>query len=52
MKIITARLFWNFDMQLHSESQGWIEGMKTYLVWDRPPLMVQLIPRNKQRVAA
>ncbi|KAK8029628.1 hypothetical protein PG993_010919 [Apiospora rasikravindrae] len=45
MRLILARVLWNFDIQLCAESKGWKESQKTYNVWDKTPLMVTLTPR-------
>lgn len=44
MRLILARLLWNFDMGLCEESDDWVNGMKVYAVYQRPPLMVKLTP--------
>ncbi|KAL4874936.1 cytochrome P450 [Aspergillus karnatakaensis] len=45
MRIVLARLLWNFDLELCEESQEWAD-QKSYALWDRPPLMSQ---RREQR---
>lgn len=44
LKIILARVLWNFDLELREESYGWIERQKYFVVADRPELMVRLKP--------
>jgi hypothetical protein len=44
MKVILARMIWNFDMELCEESKDWVKGQPIYLVYDKPPLMVKLKP--------
>jgi cytochrome P450 len=44
MKVILARMIWNFDMELCEESKEWVKGQPVYLVYDKPPLMVKLKP--------
>jgi cytochrome P450 len=44
LKIILARVLWNFDLELCEESRGWIEGQRFYILADRPELMVRLTP--------
>ena len=39
MRIILAKLLWNFDFELRPESENWID-QKVYLLWVKPPLMV------------
>ncbi|KAF7857957.1 hypothetical protein EAF04_009314 [Stromatinia cepivora] len=42
MRIILARVLWNFDLELASESLSWGENMKIFLLWEKAPLWVLL----------
>ncbi|KAH9879749.1 hypothetical protein J1614_001772, partial [Plenodomus biglobosus] len=42
LRLVAARLFWNFDFVLQPESHSWPDHQKVYTLWDRVPLMVQL----------
>jgi hypothetical protein len=44
MRIILARVIWNFDMTLADESQDWHARQKVYIMWDKGPLIVHLQP--------
>jgi cytochrome P450 len=44
MRVILARLLWNFDVELCEESRNWVEGIKVFMIYQRPPLMVKLSP--------
>lgn len=44
MRMILARVLWNFDLELLPESDGW-EKQKVYTLWDKGPLMVRLSVR-------
>lgn len=44
MRILIARLFWTFDLELQPESAQWNQH-KAYLLWEKPPMLVKLIPR-------
>ncbi|CZR68563.1 related to cytochrome P450 monooxygenase [Phialocephala subalpina] len=44
MRLILARVIFNFDMRLADESQGWLK-QKVYNLWDKGPLYVHLHPR-------
>jgi len=44
LKIILARVIWNFDLELCEESRGWMEKQKFYIVAERSQLMVRLKP--------
>ncbi|KAI0837328.1 putative cytochrome P450 [Hypoxylon sp. FL0890] len=44
MRLILARLIYDFDMKLAEESDKWIERQKSFALWDRIPLYVYLTP--------
>ncbi|KAL4970623.1 cytochrome P450 [Aspergillus stella-maris] len=44
MRVILARVLWNFDLELLPVSDGW-EKQKVYTLWDKGPLMVRLTQR-------
>lgn len=44
MRLVVARLMWDFDFELLEESRTWIEGMKVYTLYERPPLMCSVRP--------
>ncbi|GME25720.1 Averantin hydroxylase [Neofusicoccum parvum] len=46
MRLMLAKLFWNFDFELADNSNKWLDEQKTYLVWEKTPLMVNLRPRD------
>jgi hypothetical protein len=41
---IIALTFFNFDLELHSSSEKWLEDQVSYLLWARTPLMVNIKP--------
>jgi cytochrome P450 len=41
MRIILARLIWNFDLELSEESENWA-NQKVFLLYEKPPLIVKL----------
>lgn len=41
MRVILARLFWNFDLELCAESMEW-DQQYTYTLWEKRPLMCRL----------
>ncbi|KAH8880867.1 cytochrome P450 [Thozetella sp. PMI_491] len=45
MRLILARLVYNFDIQLVDERQDWLD-QKVYLLWNKLPLQVYLTPVN------
>ncbi|KAI1425886.1 cytochrome P450 [Xylaria sp. FL1777] len=44
MRLILAKLIYNFDISLADDSRNWLEGQKAYTIWDKPPLNVNLKP--------
>ena len=44
MRVILARLVWNFDMKLVESSGDWIGDQKHYILWNKLPLKVVLTP--------
>ncbi|KAI0882407.1 putative cytochrome P450 [Annulohypoxylon maeteangense] len=44
MRLILARIIYEFDIELSNESQRWIERQKTFALWERIPLYVHLTP--------
>jgi cytochrome P450 len=44
MRIILARMIFNFDMELEQPGHNWLE-QDCFLLWDKHPLMVKLSPR-------
>ncbi|KAJ5092718.1 cytochrome P450 monooxygenase [Penicillium angulare] len=47
MRMILARVIFNFDMKIAEESKGWMERQKIYLFWQKGPLHVHLTPVSK-----
>ena len=41
MRIILAKLFWHFDMELCDGMEGWLD-QRSYLTWEKRPLMVKV----------
>lgn len=41
MRLIAAKMLWSFDMTLDESSASW-NIQKTYLIWERKPLMLKL----------
>lgn len=44
MRLILAKLVYNFDMSLAEDSREWLKDQKAFVVWDKPPLNVVLKP--------
>lgn len=43
MRLILARIIFNFDMKLADEEQDWL-NQRIYVLWKKHPLMVYLTP--------
>ena len=43
MRLILARVLFNFDLQLADPNVDWLDH-KNYLLWAKPPLQVYLKP--------
>jgi len=41
---IPAKLIWGFKMSILEESMRWMEGQKTYMIFEKKPLWVKLRP--------
>lgn len=52
MRLILARLIWNFDIVPLDTSNNW-EKQQMFLLWDKGPLFVRLLPvmRKSETVA-
>ncbi|KAF9894331.1 hypothetical protein FE257_007834 [Aspergillus nanangensis] len=44
MRVVLARVLWNFDLELCPESRDW-KDQKSYLLWEKPPLICRLKAR-------
>ncbi|KAJ5824290.1 hypothetical protein N7447_006630 [Penicillium robsamsonii] len=44
MRIILARMIFNFDMELDQPEQNWMD-QECFVLWDKPKLMIKLKPR-------
>ena len=47
MRLILARVLWNFDLKLEAESANWADH-RAFVLWEKPPLMVTLKPVEKK----
>ncbi|KAK3313301.1 cytochrome P450 [Apodospora peruviana] len=45
-RLITARLFWRFEVDMFDGQGDWINGQRTFLSWEKPPLRVKLTARK------
>lgn len=42
MRVVLAKVLYNFDVELCEESKGWMNGMKTFGLWEKPALMMKV----------
>nr|ACN71233.1 cytochrome P450 ClCP1 [Colletotrichum lindemuthianum] len=47
MRIIVARMLFNFDMRIANDSLDWMGRQKIYLLWEKGPLNVHLTPAKR-----
>jgi hypothetical protein len=46
MRLVLARILWNFDMKLEPGQENWLDH-KSYVLWDKPALNVTFEPLKK-----
>ena len=54
LRLIVVKLLWNFDWKLSSqtvESGNWLNNQKTYVLWEKEPLWVELRPKIERETA-
>ncbi|KAI0902064.1 cytochrome P450 [Annulohypoxylon nitens] len=42
MRLILAKIIYNFDMTISNDSLRWLEDQKTYILWDKPSLNIYM----------
>lgn len=50
MRLILARVLYDFDLELAPQSEGWLETQKAYSLWNKPPLEIKLTPVVGEKV--
>jgi cytochrome P450 len=50
MRVIVARMLWNFDLELMPEGQNWIKRQRTFFLWEKVALPVKLTKAVRQVV--
>lgn len=46
MRLIMARLVWNYDIEIAEESIGWDKRCKCYIAFEKGPLYIRLKARK------
>ncbi|KAI1823870.1 putative cytochrome P450 monooxygenase [Xylaria intraflava] len=44
MRLILAKIVYNFDLSIAEESRDWMRGQKAFEIWDKPALHIDLKP--------
>ncbi|KAI1402548.1 putative cytochrome P450 monooxygenase [Hypoxylon fuscum] len=44
MRLIMAKIIYNFDLRLADDAKDWLLTQKTYVLWDKPVLGVHMTP--------
>lgn len=48
MRLIMARIIWNFDIKLVDRDADWIDSNEVYSIWEKKPMNVYLSPRKTE----
>ncbi|KAI1364145.1 cytochrome P450 [Xylaria arbuscula] len=48
MRLVLAKLVYNFDMRLADEARGWLDGQKAYTSWVKRPLPIYMTPAVRE----
>jgi hypothetical protein len=46
IKLVLARIIYNFDMELVDKNSEWMMNQRVYIIWRKPELMVKLKERT------
>ncbi|KAJ6197099.1 LOW QUALITY PROTEIN: cytochrome P450 [Bipolaris maydis] len=46
VRLVMARLVWNFDLEIDPQSKHWMEQNRVHFLWQKPELFIRLIPRK------
>lgn len=47
MRVVLARLIWNFDLKLAKQGEDWIGEQQNFILWSKLPLNVVLTRAEK-----
>ncbi|RDW59469.1 hypothetical protein BP6252_12556 [Coleophoma cylindrospora] len=48
MRMILARMAWNFELEVAPQSTAWVHGQKAFVVFEKPPLWMKLHPKDEK----
>ncbi|KAB5515014.1 cytochrome P450 [Coniochaeta sp. 2T2.1] len=46
MRYVLTRLIWRYEFTVAKESRNWVEEQYSYLLWEKPDLMMRMTPRD------
>ncbi|EED22798.1 cytochrome P450, putative [Talaromyces stipitatus ATCC 10500] len=46
LRSILSRMMWHFEIELDTDSRGWLDNPREFALWDKPPLWVRLRHRT------
>lgn len=49
MRMIWARLLWNFDLKREKGYENWVEEQRNYFIFEKGPLLFTLVPIRGSR---
>ncbi|KAH8892735.1 cytochrome P450 [Thozetella sp. PMI_491] len=52
LRLILAKLVWNFDVELDGSCSNWVDDLVEYFGWEKTPLFVRLTPRKFEQEMA
>lgn len=47
MRLLLAKVLRHFDLELMPESEGWMDNMRVYTLWEKPPLKARATPAGE-----
>lgn len=48
MRLILAKILYNFDISIDDDSRNWILNQRSFTVWEKPALNIHLTPVAKK----
>lgn len=52
MRLVMAKMIWNFDFELHPDTKDNWPNQRVFTVWERPDLFIQLKPVVREDIAS
>lgn len=46
LQTIMAKLVFSYDLELVNKDLDWLRDSRMHTLWEKPPLMVRISPRN------